>query len=274
MAQDPRITLLEQTNAGVAAARNHGIQIAEGTFVAPIDADDLWKPTKIERQVERFLASDNKLALVYTGVALIDEESRTIQVTKHPPNFEGRILDRLIEGNFVTCGSAPLMRKDYVLDVGGYDPKLRARNAQGCEDWKLSLRLAERYEFATVQDFLVGYRQSSGMMSRNFQAMKRSHDLVLDDVRRRHPEAPEENFQRSATLYTIWLVNRNISALKLLWPALRNDRNCLMSPTVMKRLLWIPVRHLYLFIILWLPGLGLKLEELSGKDCKPFLDSE
>ena len=49
-------------------------------------------------------------------------------------------------------GSSPLMRKDYVLEVGGYDPELRAQNAEGCEDWKLYLALAERYEVAVVRE--------------------------------------------------------------------------------------------------------------------------
>jgi glycosyltransferase involved in cell wall biosynthesis len=53
--QDQRIILIQQLNAGVAAARNCAIRHSHGEFVAPIDSDDIWYPHKIEKQVECFL---------------------------------------------------------------------------------------------------------------------------------------------------------------------------------------------------------------------------
>ena len=57
MARDSRVKLVQQANAGVAAARNLGLREARGSLIAPLDADDLWKPTKIERPVAWFLAA-------------------------------------------------------------------------------------------------------------------------------------------------------------------------------------------------------------------------
>jgi glycosyltransferase involved in cell wall biosynthesis len=53
-AHDPRVRLERQPRCGVAVARNRAIQCASGEFIAPVDADDLWHPTKLERQLERF----------------------------------------------------------------------------------------------------------------------------------------------------------------------------------------------------------------------------
>jgi glycosyltransferase involved in cell wall biosynthesis len=65
---DQRIQIITQRNGGVASARNAGLRHALGEYVAFLDADDIWDPTKIGRQVEVLLASTNStgLAAVYT----------------------------------------------------------------------------------------------------------------------------------------------------------------------------------------------------------------
>lgn len=53
--RDPRVVLVKQSNAGVAAARNLGIDQSKGEFIAPIDADDIWYPENLEKQVQCML---------------------------------------------------------------------------------------------------------------------------------------------------------------------------------------------------------------------------
>ena len=273
MAQDPRVRLLQQANAGVAAARNYGVRMARGSLIAPLDADDLWKPTKIERQVACFLATDDSLGLVYTWSHIIDEDGQIFaRRRRNLSHEEGKVFHQILEANFVGNGSTPLMRKDYVLEAGGYDPELRARNAEGCEDWKLYLALAERYEFAVVRDSLVGYRQTPGMMSRNLWAMKRSRDLLLDDVRCRHPELSEDIFRRNSTFFAIWLATQDIAAFKLALTACGKDPLGIMRPAVRHQLLLLPVRYLYRSIGMVWPGLARRLESLRRIGRKPFLD--
>jgi len=273
MAQDPRVRLLQQANAGVAAARNCGVRMARGSLIAPLDADDLWKPTKIERQVACFLATDDRLGLVYTWSHIIDEDGRILTRRRRiQPHEEGKVFHQLLEINFVGNGSSPLMRKDYVLEAGGYDPELRAQNAEGCEDWKLYLALAERYEFAVVRNSLVGYRQTPGMMSRNLWAMQRSRDLLLDDVRCRHPELSEDIFRRSSSFFAIRLGTQDIRALKLMLSAFRKDPLCFMRPAVRHQLSMLPIRYLHRSIgVVW-PGLARRLDSLRRIGRKPFLD--
>jgi len=272
MAHDPRVRLLQQANAGVAAARNYGIRMSRGSLIAPLDADDLWKRTKLEQQVACFLAADDKLALVYTWSHNIDEDGRIMRWKRNRPEEEGRVFHQLVEANLIGNGSTPLMRRDHVLQAGGYDPELRAQNAEGCEDWKLYLALAERYEFAVVRESLVGYRQTPGMMSRNQWAMKRSYDLLFDDVRRRHPELPEDVLRRNSTFFAIWLASIDISALGLMLTALRRDPLCFVRRTVRKQLLLLPLRYTYQRIRIVWPGFAGRLERLRRKGRKPFLD--
>lgn len=190
LAQDARVQLFSQTNGGVAKARNLALEQATGDFVAPIDADDLWQPDKIERQLALACERGPSTSLVYTWYASIDGKSRVRQVIGS--SHEGRVLPELCAGNFVGHASSPLMPTRAVLQAGGYDPSLRARAAQGCEDWQLYLKLAEAGEFAVVKAPLTGYRQIGHGMSGDVAQMLRSHRIVMADYQLKYPEYAEE----------------------------------------------------------------------------------
>jgi glycosyltransferase involved in cell wall biosynthesis len=208
-AADSRVRLIRQENAGVAAARNRGIEEAQAALIAPVDADDLWAPGKIERQVAALRRGGPRVALVYTWSTMIDRESRVIGFNDAATE-EGDVLARMCRGNLVGNGSAALMRRDAVLEAGGYDPTLRARRAQGCEDMLLYCRIAARHHAAVVPDYLTGYRQSRESMSWDVVQMKRSWRLVAAELRSRHPE-----------LGTDIDANEVLGARWLLWRALR-----------------------------------------------------
>ena len=178
---DPRIRIIEQPNGGVASARNTGIAAASGEFIAPLDADDLWHPRKLERQIGRFEASDPKLGLVYCWYRPIDAASQVCGRVA-APLIEGAVLHRHLQWNFVGNGSAPLIRREALAGLR-YDPTLRAANAGGCEDYLLQLQIALDWEFACVPEYLVGYRQTSGAMSSDRGAMLRSHALAFRKIR-------------------------------------------------------------------------------------------
>lgn len=185
MARDGRVRLLQQANGGVAHARNHALNAARGRYVAPVDADDLWRPDKIARQLALLRQRGPDTTLVYTWYATIDRRSRVRGLFK--PGYEGRVLPVLCTGNFVGHASSPLMRTEAVLQAGGYDPALREQGAQGCEDWKLYLSLAAMGEFAVVKDALTGYRQVGHGMSGDIAQMLRSHHRVMSEFQQAHP---------------------------------------------------------------------------------------
>jgi glycosyltransferase involved in cell wall biosynthesis len=187
--EDRRIRVLRQDNAGVAAARNLALRHAAGPLVAPVDADDLWHLTKIERQVRR-LHEVTDIAVVYCWSVEIDPASRVIERRLDQDEFEGDVYAALVLTNFLGNASVPLLRRDLALAVGGWDPSLHAQKAQGCEDWQFYLRMAARARFALERAFLVGYRQSPGAMSRQIAAMRRSYNLVMREVSDRRPRPP------------------------------------------------------------------------------------
>jgi glycosyltransferase involved in cell wall biosynthesis len=183
--EDARIRLIRQDNGGVAAARNHGIAEATAPLIAPVDADDLWSPAKIEKQVAAL--KDDSVGLVYCWYDVIDDAD-AVTDANYRPREEGDVLARLCLGNFIGNGSTPLIRRDVLLAAGGYDQSLRARRAQGCEDYSLYLRLAERSRFALVPEPLVGYRVSAAAMSGDLTQMYRSARIVAAELRARRPD--------------------------------------------------------------------------------------
>lgn len=186
-ARDQRVRPIRQANGGVAAARNAGIAASTGDFIAPLDADDLWHPTKIERQLQVFHRNDDRMGLVYTWFALIDHRSRVIQL-RHRPDHEGEVLAALAFHNFIGNGSSAMIRREALAHTKGYDSTLRARGGQGCEDWKLYFQIAERYHFGIVPEALTGYRHLDDNMSSDVLQMLRSRDLCTLDLLTLHPE--------------------------------------------------------------------------------------
>lgn len=172
-AAEPRARLLRKENGGVASARNLGIGEARGDYVAPIDADDLWHPAKISKQVAAALGAPEPPGFVYCWFRDIDEAG---QVWRDGPPLavEGPALQRLAYSNFVGNGSAPLIPRPALLAVGGYDERLRGLGAEGCEDLLVQFRLAQLHPVALVPEYLVGYRLTSGSMSGDPDRMFRS----------------------------------------------------------------------------------------------------
>jgi glycosyltransferase involved in cell wall biosynthesis len=183
---DARARLIRKDNGGVASARNRGIAEAGGEWVAPVDADDLWHPTKIERQIAAALSAPEAPGFVYCWFRVIDGAGRIIGAGE-PWTVQGRVLGRLAYRNVVGNGSALLLSKRATLEAGGYDDSLRARDAEGCEDVALQLEIARHHPVAVVPEYLVGYRFQPGSMSRNAGSMARSWELAHASLQGRAP---------------------------------------------------------------------------------------
>lgn len=184
--QDKRIRVVRQPNAGVAAARNRGIREAWGDLIAFLDHDDLWRTSKIRKQVARFHACDDTIAVVYVWSCLIDRKDRIISPVAEP-RFEGSVLAQMCRGNFIGNGSAGMIRRRAIEDVGGFDEALSG-DLSGYDDSHLYLKLAERYQFVVVPEVLVGYRLVTGSAADNFRRMIQSYRHATAPFRARYPQ--------------------------------------------------------------------------------------
>lgn len=236
--RDGRIRLLRQENRGVAAARNYGIEEACGEFIAPIDADDIWLPDKIEEQVRCFEQNGPEVGLVYTWWMGLSEDG---YVTGYADRWdaEGYVYKSLLYRNFIGNASVPLIRRTAIDVVGGYDTSLREQGGQGCEDWDLALRIAEYFEFRLVRSYLTGYRKSVGSMSTSIESMAKSYILVIGKVKRKHAELPLEIFTWSSGSFFAYLAaqcyNNGFALCSIKWAirAVGADRALLLNVGLM-----------------------------------------
>jgi glycosyltransferase involved in cell wall biosynthesis len=205
---DARVRVIRQNNAGVAAARNAGIIATSGRFVAPIDADDLWAPRKIERQLRAAAKHPGKVGLVYTWFSVIDRNNRVL-MHEDRANAEGMVLRDLLMRNLVGNGSSALMLRSAIEAVGLYDVSLRERGFEGAEDFKMYLQIAERYEFALVPDYLTGYRESSGNMSNDAARMVRSRDICVQEFANGHSDLSDA-IENGRTRFLRFMIARSL----------------------------------------------------------------
>jgi glycosyltransferase involved in cell wall biosynthesis len=174
-----RLTLLQQANEGQASARNHGMRHSQETFVAMLDADDQWRPQKLELQLalyDELTHQGRKVGLIdcYTQVNYSDGRRQLDNLLKHGMHFYD-----FIRANVLNGVSAALVKRDVIMELGGFDAGLRY-----CEDRYMWTRIAEHWEIHTVPQVLLERTVNSGNMTANpkkhYQNKIRFIEVYLD----------------------------------------------------------------------------------------------
>lgn len=145
-----RIRYVWQANAGVSAARNHGMRIAQGRFFALLDSDDEWLPEKTRAQIEWLLARPD-FGMVLCDVQRVDRDGVPIDVFRRREVIpeDGFVLRHVIHNPALAPASA-ILRREVFEDVGGFDESLRT-----AEDIDFHLRIAQRWRIGVVEQSLV-----------------------------------------------------------------------------------------------------------------------
>ena len=180
-----RIRVVTQPNRGPAVARNRGLAIARGEIVAFQDSDDLWKPTKLERQVQLmerlgptvpcclsnmdlgFIRGRKQTSFSYAGIQLRDQEGLWTNVAE------------VLATRFVFFNQAAAIRKSILEKLGGFDETLIY-----LEDYDLSLRLALQGPWVVIRDPLVLYgndadNRYSDLAMKDIQALRQDETWIL-----------------------------------------------------------------------------------------------
>jgi glycosyltransferase involved in cell wall biosynthesis len=173
---DRGVRYVRQSNGGAAAARNRGIRETTGDLVGFLDADDIWLPTKLERQVE-YLAR-NPDAVMVSGQKIwwdFERDTRRIEVIRELDGSKQR--REICITNTVGNPSMVLVRRDAIRRAGPFDETLRWG-----QDWEFFIRIASLGRVGVDVDPVIIYRWHDGGLSHERRSERLS---VLHSISRR-----------------------------------------------------------------------------------------
>jgi len=162
----PMVRYLFQQNKGVSSARNLGISTAQYKWIALLDSDDEWLPTKLDTQV-KLLAKQKDCPLCHTEEIWIRNGKRVNQMKKHK-KAGGFIYQRCLP-LCVISPSASLIKKSLLTHIGGFDENLPA-----CEDYDLWLKICAQHPVAFVSEpQIIKHGGHEDQLSHHYPAMDR-----------------------------------------------------------------------------------------------------
>jgi len=190
--QDHRIQIIRQENRGLAGARNTGIRHARGEYIAFLDSDDAWAPTKLAAHVAH-LQDRPHVGVSYAGSRLIDDDGRPLGIFQ-TPKLEDVTAADVFTRNPIGNGSAPVIRRAVFRTIQGpysadgtpgwFDEHFR--QSEDIECW-MRIALKTSWAFEGVEGALTDYRINSGGLSANIIRQFETWARMRDIVARNHP---------------------------------------------------------------------------------------
>jgi glycosyltransferase involved in cell wall biosynthesis len=216
----PKLKYIQQANGGPAKARNNAISHSSATFLAFLDADDMWTPCRLSESV-KCLEGRPEVGLTYGFIRRIDSEGKVIDtVASRQKNGEGRIAPYIYTKKVDLPCATITIRKECIDAVGGFDESMWAT-----EDRDLWLRIALKYEVALVPHIMALYRISPDSLTTSPNRMLEGQLRFLE----KNYGAPGCGWvARRAALANIYRQRADaFVALQKPWTALRNSLRAL-----------------------------------------------
>ena len=200
-AKNPRIKAIRhEQNRGASKSRNDGLCVANGRFIGFCDADDIWEPQKLRRQLN-LLAENPGYDVVYCDASIIDENGRSTgqrfsQRFPPPQPASGWLFPHLIRRNFINMQSV-LMRKECTQSAACFDEGIK-----WVEDWWYWVRLSRHHRFLYSREPLAKYRvhgRSTNLVQKRGGCLNRFK--VYHRILQQYPDLPPS--ARSEVVYNM-----------------------------------------------------------------------
>lgn len=168
--------IVHEKNMGACAARNTGINLASGEYIAFLDDDDEWLPNKLQEQLK--VMREEKADLVYCSYYEVNKkgkERRKIEEFARQGVHNDEIK-RLLCYNYIGSTSFPLLRLSAVKEVGGFNVQL-----ESSQDYELWLKIAQRYRIAYCDLPLAKYHFSKEAISRSIDKKRQGYEYLFSE---------------------------------------------------------------------------------------------
>lgn len=190
---DPRLSVIRQSNSGAAAARNAALARIRGDYVAFLDADDRWFPDKIATEVA-LLQGAGGAGIAYSWYFAVDDAGRLLHRSRTTA-LAGMAFERVLEHETFLLPSVSLYDRRVIDAVGGF----AARRVH--EDFDFNLRAVKAFPIYPTRRYLAVYRQSLQGKGRrvlsDFEAARGAQLAIADDVRPLLDERQFETLRRT-----------------------------------------------------------------------------
>ena len=188
----PNVKYIYQMNSGVSSARNKGIKFARGDWIALLDSDDEWLPSKLKDQANE-IELNPAAKFLHTNEIWIRNGVRVNQMKKHK-KYGGYIFEKCLDMCRISPSSV-LIKKDIFDEIGMFDETLKV-----CEDYDLWLRFASKYpvhfldqplikkygghsdQLSKVDDGIESYRIRSLKKIMNSGILNKKQKTITKDV--------------------------------------------------------------------------------------------
>ncbi|MFA5156164.1 MAG: glycosyltransferase [Candidatus Omnitrophota bacterium] len=199
------IKYIYKKNAGASSARNLGIRLASGQFIAFLDCDDLYLPDKLSVSID-YLIQNPQAGFVHTAAYFVDENDKVLRVFSHPNSKKtGWISESLILRNFI-CNSTVVARRTCIAKAGLFNESIFTP-----ADWDMWLRFSEYCQAGYIDQPLTKYRIIGSYILNNIERAKNEELTVLREAFKRKPalspffkkRALSNVFRRTAVSYLL-----------------------------------------------------------------------
>ncbi len=171
---DPRINYIRhEENRGSGAARNTGIKASRGEYIAFLDSDDEWLPTKLSKQMTIFQAAPEQLGVVYCGVYFVDYQSDRI-IKTIVPTYRGDFSKRILKRGSGPSLPAAVVKKECFDKAGLFDERFLFH-----DDTDLWVRISPFYDFDFVKECLMKVSRNHEQISTDQKAKLKGRELFL-----------------------------------------------------------------------------------------------
>lgn len=185
-------------NHGGGAARNSGIKMSNGRYIAFLDDDDRWYPEKLRLQYH-YSQNHPDAGFIYAGFSYIDYETEKI-IKSVSPQYQGNVSSVILKNNIIGSPT-PLIKKECFAQAGLFDEKLNS-----CQDWDMWIRISQHCFFAYVKEYLAAVTMHGTQISSNLSSKIDSRKKLFNkyfDFIKENKSILSYHYKRLGLLYSL-----------------------------------------------------------------------